>query len=108
MLFDVFFVTPHLSLTVADAQYLVTFAVMLAVGLITTHLTAQFAERREKAQARAAPQFAQGAQGKLDERQAQARSGVMRQGRGDLPGKGGIEAPERRGRSRRRPPRFLA
>lgn len=52
VLFDVFFVPPHLSLTVADAQYLVTFAVMLAVGLITTHLTAQLAERREEAQAR--------------------------------------------------------
>jgi two-component system sensor histidine kinase KdpD len=51
-LFDVFFVLPHLSLTVADAQYLVTFAVMLAVGLITTHLTSQLAERREEAQAR--------------------------------------------------------
>lgn len=51
-LFDVFFVPPHLSFTVADAQYLVTFAVMLAVGLITTHLTAQLAERREEAQAR--------------------------------------------------------
>lgn len=52
VLFDVFFVPPHLSLSVADAQYLVTFAVMLAVGLITTHLTAQLAERREEAQAR--------------------------------------------------------
>lgn len=51
-LFDVFFVPPHLSLTVADAQYLVTFAVMLAVGLITTHLTTQLAERREESQAR--------------------------------------------------------
>lgn len=51
-LFDVFFVPPHLSFTVADAQYLVTFTVMLAVGLITTHLTAQLAERREAAQAR--------------------------------------------------------
>jgi len=51
-LFDVFFVPPHLSFTVADAQYLVTFAVMLAVGLITTHLTAQLAERREESLAR--------------------------------------------------------
>jgi len=51
-LFDVFFVPPHLSLSVVDAQYLVTFAVMLAVGLITTYLTAQLAERREAAQAR--------------------------------------------------------
>jgi two-component system sensor histidine kinase KdpD len=51
-LFDFFFVPPHLSLAVADAQYLVTFAVMLAVGLITSHLTARLSERTEQAQAR--------------------------------------------------------
>lgn len=51
-LFDVFFVPPHLSLTVADAQYLVTFAVMLAVGLITAHLAARLAEREAAAQTR--------------------------------------------------------
>jgi len=51
VLFDVLFVPPTLSLTVADAQYLVVFAVMLAVGLITSHLTAQLAERKEAAQA---------------------------------------------------------
>lgn len=53
-LFDVFFVPPHFSLSVADAQYLVTFVVMLAVGLTSAHLTAQLAERRELAQAREA------------------------------------------------------
>lgn len=51
VLFDVLFVPPTFSLTVADAQYLVVFAVMLAVGLITSHLTAQLAERKEAAQA---------------------------------------------------------
>ncbi len=51
VLFDVLFVPPTFSLTVADAQYLVVFAVMLAVGLITSHLTAQLAEREEAAQA---------------------------------------------------------
>jgi two-component system sensor histidine kinase KdpD len=51
-LFDFFFVPPQLSLAVADAQYLVTFAVMLAVGLITSHLAAQLSERTEEAQAR--------------------------------------------------------
>ncbi|MDD5297897.1 MAG: DUF4118 domain-containing protein [Rhodocyclaceae bacterium] len=51
-LFDFFFVPPHLSLAVADAQYLVTFAVMLAVGLITSHLAARLSERTEQAQAR--------------------------------------------------------
>lgn len=39
-LFDVFFVPPRFSFTVNDAQYLVTFAVMLAVALVTGQLTA--------------------------------------------------------------------
>lgn len=39
-LFDFFFVPPRYSFTVADAQYLLTFAVMLIVALITGHLTA--------------------------------------------------------------------
>ena len=38
--FDFFFVPPRFTFAVADAQYIVTFAVMLAVGLITAHLTA--------------------------------------------------------------------
>lgn len=51
-LFDFFFVPPHLTFSVADAQYLVTFAVMLAVGLIASHLTARLAERTDEARAR--------------------------------------------------------
>ena len=38
--FDVFFVPPRLSFAVADVQYLLTFAVMLVVGLVTGQLTA--------------------------------------------------------------------
>ena len=38
--FDFFFVQPRFSFAVSDLQYLVTFGVMLAVGLITGHLTA--------------------------------------------------------------------
>jgi two-component system sensor histidine kinase KdpD len=38
--FDFFFVPPRFTLAIADFQYIVTFAVMLAVGLITGHLTA--------------------------------------------------------------------
>ncbi|MDP9043851.1 MAG: DUF4118 domain-containing protein [Pseudomonadota bacterium] len=38
--FDFFFVPPRLSFAVSDVQYVLTFAVMLAVGLITAHLTA--------------------------------------------------------------------
>ena len=51
-LFDFFFVLPHLSFAVADAQYLVTFAVMLAIGLITSHLVARLAERTQEAEMR--------------------------------------------------------
>ena len=40
-LFDFFFVPPHFSFSVSDAQYLVTFAVMLSVALIIGQLTAQ-------------------------------------------------------------------
>ena len=38
--FDFFFVPPRLSFAVSDVQYLLTFAVMLVVGLITGQLTA--------------------------------------------------------------------
>ncbi|MBV8633753.1 MAG: DUF4118 domain-containing protein, partial [Burkholderiaceae bacterium] len=37
--FDFFFVPPRFSFAVSDLQYLLTFAVMLVVGLITGHLT---------------------------------------------------------------------
>jgi two-component system sensor histidine kinase KdpD len=38
--FDFFFVPPRLSFAVSDAQYLLTFAVMLIVGLVVGQLTA--------------------------------------------------------------------
>jgi len=38
--FDFFFVSPRFTFAVSDVQYLVTFAVMLIVGLVTGHLTA--------------------------------------------------------------------
>ncbi|MBC7602096.1 MAG: DUF4118 domain-containing protein [Ramlibacter sp.] len=38
--FDFFFVSPRFSFAVSDVQYLVTFAVMLGVGLLTGQLTA--------------------------------------------------------------------
>ncbi|OIR17817.1 sensor protein KdpD [mine drainage metagenome] len=43
-LFDVFFVPPRFSFTVNNAQYLITFSVMLAVGLATAHLTAKLSK----------------------------------------------------------------
>lgn len=48
-LFDFFFVPPRLSFAVQDVQYLVTFAVMLGVGLVTAHLTATLGKQREAA-----------------------------------------------------------
>ncbi len=51
--FDFFFVPPRLTFAVADAQYLLTFTVMLVVGLVTAKLTAglkfqaRVASRRE-------------------------------------------------------------
>lgn len=53
-IFDFVFVPPRFSLAVTDVQYLMTFAVMLAVGLITGQLTAgskyqaKVATRREQ------------------------------------------------------------
>ncbi len=49
-LFDFFFVPPRFSFAVDDAQYLVTFAVMLAVALVISRLTMGL--RRNAAQAR--------------------------------------------------------
>ena len=40
LVFDYFFVPPRFSFAVSDVQYLLTFAVMLAVGLLTGQLTA--------------------------------------------------------------------
>lgn len=37
--FDFFFVTPVNTLSVADAEYLVTFVIMLLVGIVISHLT---------------------------------------------------------------------
>jgi two-component system sensor histidine kinase KdpD len=47
MAFDVFFVAPRFSFAVSDVQYLLTFAVMLGVGLLVGQLTAglRFAAR---------------------------------------------------------------
>ena len=39
--FDFFFVPPYFTFAVADTQYVVTFAVMLVVGLVISQLTAQ-------------------------------------------------------------------
>lgn len=51
--FDFFFVPPRFSFTVAHAQYLITFLVMLAVSLIVTHLTNAYRDKASEADTRA-------------------------------------------------------
>ena len=48
LLFDLFFVPPRFSLAVSNIQYLVTFAVMLATALITTHLASGLKQRAQE------------------------------------------------------------
>jgi two-component system sensor histidine kinase KdpD len=68
--FDFFFVPPRFTFAISDLQYLVTFGVMLAVGLITGHLTAglrfqaHVAARRES-RTRALYEFARALSGVL-------------------------------------------
>lgn len=49
--FDFFFVPPHLTFAVADTQYVLTFAVMLAVGLLISTLAIRARDQAEAAQA---------------------------------------------------------
>jgi two-component system sensor histidine kinase KdpD len=44
-LFDFFFVEPRFSMAVADAQYLITFAVMLVVALVIGQLAARLRDK---------------------------------------------------------------
>jgi two-component system sensor histidine kinase KdpD len=68
--FDFFFVPPRFTLAISDFQYLITFAVMLVVGLITGRLTAglrfqaRVASQRE-ARSRALYEFARELSGAL-------------------------------------------
>ena len=41
LVFDFFFVPPHFTFVFADAQYVVTFVVMLAIGLVVSTLTSR-------------------------------------------------------------------
>lgn len=50
--FDFFFVPPQLTFAVSDVQYLVTFAVMLVVGLVISNLTVRLSGQAEAARAR--------------------------------------------------------
>jgi two-component system sensor histidine kinase KdpD len=72
--FDFFFVPPRFTLAVTDFQYVITFLVMLAVGLITGHLTAglrfqaRVASHRER-RSRALYEFARELSGALQTEQ---------------------------------------
>ncbi|MFO0869655.1 MAG: sensor histidine kinase KdpD [Pirellulales bacterium] len=52
LVFDFFFVPPHLTLAVSDAQYLVTFAVMLAIGLVISTLASRLRSQVENTRLR--------------------------------------------------------
>ncbi len=72
--FDFFFVPPRFTFAITDFQYMITFGVMLAVGLITGHLTAnlRFQARvalHREARARALYEFARDLSGALQTEQ---------------------------------------
>jgi two-component system sensor histidine kinase KdpD len=50
--FDFFFVPPYLTFSVGDTQYVLTFAVMLAIGLIISTLTSRLKEQAAHARLR--------------------------------------------------------
>lgn len=50
--FDFFFVPPHYTFAVADAQYVVTFLVMLVIGLAISTLTSRLREQIERTRLR--------------------------------------------------------
>lgn len=50
--YDVFFIAPHYTFDVHDQKHLLTFALMFAVGLVISHLTARV--RRQEQEARTA------------------------------------------------------
>jgi two-component system sensor histidine kinase KdpD len=52
--FDFFFIHPYLTFAVSDTEYLITFAVMLVVGLVISTLTARLRQQAEVARDREA------------------------------------------------------
>jgi two-component system sensor histidine kinase KdpD len=50
--YDILFVPPYYSLAVADAQYLLTFAVMLGIGLLISGITARVRQQVTESQER--------------------------------------------------------
>lgn len=52
LVFDFFYIPPFLTFAVSDAQYLVTFAVMLAIGLVISTLTSRLRAQVESTRLR--------------------------------------------------------
>ena len=52
LVFDFFFVPPYQTLAVADVEYVLTFAVMLAIGLVISTLTARLKSQVDSARLR--------------------------------------------------------
>lgn len=50
LVFDFYFIPPHFSFAVSDVQYLLTFAVMLGIGLLISTLTARVQEQLSASQ----------------------------------------------------------
>jgi two-component system sensor histidine kinase KdpD len=50
--FNFFFVEPRITFVVSDARYLITFGVMLLVGLVVSNLTVRFRQQAEAARQR--------------------------------------------------------
>lgn len=85
--FDLFFVPPRFSFAVSDVQYLVTFVVMLAIGLVTAELTAGLrrqaeAARQKEAQAHGLYDVAKDLAGVIDQEHLEAALGQYLKGLG--------------------------
>ncbi|MFN0195377.1 MAG: DUF4118 domain-containing protein [Planctomycetaceae bacterium] len=52
LLFDFFFVLPYLTFAIEDTQYIITFAVMLAIGLVISTLTSRLKGQIDSGQLR--------------------------------------------------------
>jgi len=52
LVFDFFLVPPYLTFAVSDTQYLITFAVMLLIAVVTSTLTARLREQTDAARER--------------------------------------------------------
>lgn len=50
LVFDFFFVRPHLTFAVSDSEYLITFAVMLGIGLLISELTSRLQSQLRSSQ----------------------------------------------------------